>query len=44
MPFASGFRRQWVLEFKFRLIYRRSARTARAMERNPVVKANKQKE
>jgi hypothetical protein len=36
-----GGRRRWISEFEASLVYRVSSRTARAIERNPVLKKKK---
>jgi hypothetical protein len=38
-----GGRGRWISEFKASLVYRVSSRTARAIQRNPVLKNKKQK-
>jgi hypothetical protein len=38
-----GGRRRWISEFKASLVYRVSFRTARATQRNPVTKKQKNK-
>jgi hypothetical protein len=37
-----GGRGRWISEFEASLVYRVSSRTARAIQRNPVLKTNKQ--
>jgi hypothetical protein len=37
-----GGRGRWISEFKASLVYKVSSRTARAIQRNPVSKTNKQ--
>ena len=43
-PSTWGGRGRWISEFKVILVYRVSSRTARAIQRNPVSKKQKQKQ